>query len=627
MSNCSCCCHDCNEHNHEHDHNHSHGTASKKLTITLLISSAVLFILGASIPFPDIVKYILFGASVLLAAYDILLDGFLNIFKLKLEEETLLLIAVVAAFILGDTLDCAILAILFKVGRMIEEYAITKSKKSTDRLSEIRPEYANKLNSDGTTTEVKACEIEIGDKFILRAGDRIPLDCKVLEGRSSVDTSTVTGESIPLWAEPDTELLSGSVNLDGVLTCIATQSYQNSAATKIVEMVFNSTANKTETEKFITRFSRYYTPIVIIIAVLLSVIPPLLGIYDFQTWISRALIFLIASCPCAIVISVPLSFFSTIGALSKNGVLTKGTSYIEAMAKIQNVAFDKTGTLTSGNLKIADMEIIGDYEKEYILKLAASLERFSSHPTAKAIVDAYGSDDFFTATDVKEISGLGITGIADSKKLACGNKKITSEKAFIPDADIYLFYDNKIIATFYLQEDIPKQNLKLAKRLKNIGINKVVMLTGAGKEAADKVADECNIREYYHSLLPENKVEKVAELQQQGSCLFVGDGINDAPVLATADVGVSMGLGSEIANSSSDVILSLNRLSDIVNAIKISRRGMATVRFNIIFALIIKFAVLVLGALGLSQMWMAVFADIGVTIITVLNSIRLLNYK
>lgn len=628
-------CQHCSSDNHSHSHSHSGENAANesRAEILLLAISAAVFA-AALFPFPEPVKIVLFAACALLAAYDIFIDGLKSIFKLRLEENALLLIAVCAAFALGEYFEASVVALLFKAGELLEDYAVSKSRRDTDKLSQIRPDYANLIDPvDEKVVRIKAQQVSPGDKILIRPGDSVPLDCKVLSGCSAIDTSAITGENIPVSVSRDDELLSGSVNIDGALTCEVTKSFENSAASRIVDMVFESSENKGRAEKFITRFSKIYTPAVVAAAAVIALIPPLFGIGGFKAWVMRALIFLVASCPCALIISVPLSFFSTVGALSKSGILVKGSSHIETLSKLSAVAFDKTGTLTTGALKLDKITLCGDLTEAEAIRLAASAEQFSSHPAALAILKRCPEKDLIKPESISETAGIGVRAKIDGRNIACGGQNMLGEYKYngdktLPPADIYLFADGAPQALFTQREAIPEHNLDFVKKLKKTGVKSAVMLTGAGEASAAAAAKACGIENYRFSLLPEDKVNEIKKLKaSSGVCAFVGDGINDAPCLAEADVGISMGLGTEIANASSDVILASDRLSDVVTAICISKRGMRIMKSNVIFALAVKAAVLTLGAFGLAQMWMAVFADIGVTLITVLNSMRIMASK
>lgn len=619
------------EHNQNHSHEHNHDNSTNKFSIALLIISIFLFG-GALLVSNEFVKVIFFASSALFAGYDLFLDGFKMLFKLNFEENVLLLIAVVASFILGEYPEACIVTILFKIGGILERGAIAKSKKSMEKLTQIRPDIATIMSEDNQLVAVEASSVNVGDTIYIRAGDRVPLDCEIVEGGSSVDASALTGESVPISVEIGDSLLSGSVNLSGLLKCKVTKSFENSAASQIIELVYQSSQKKGKAENFITRLAKVYTPIVMALALMLAVIPPMLGIGSFHDFIMRSLIFLVAACPCALVISIPLTFYSSIGAVSKHGVLVKGSMYIEKLSKVSVVALDKTGTLTSGKLSVDKITPLQGFPKQKLASYFSSLESYSTHPIAKAIVFSIENSEKVDFTEVSEIAGLGVIAKLSGQKILCGSKRLLEKNGVsiseLPNANVYLAIDAVVVGTVTMKEEIPNSSISLAKELSEIGINRLVMLTGDSSKSAGVVANKCGITEFYSELLPKDKVERVEKLKAEGNnVLFVGDGINDAPVLTTADLGVSMGLGSEIANASSDIVLSSNSLKSLPVAITLAKRSMRVVYFNIAFALSIKILVLILGSFGLASMWLAVFADIGVTMLTVLNSIRILGFS
>lgn len=614
---------DSDHHNHD---GHSHTTTSKKDVILLCIAT-LLFAIALLIPSGGIALAV-FIASALFAGTALFIDGIKKLIRFKFDENVLLLIAVLASFILGEYPEACLVTILLKLGGFIESIAISRSQKNMEALTKIRPDTATVMDQDGNFVQIDARKIAINDTFYLRAGDRVAVDCVVADGHSTVDKSALTGEAIPESVTVGDTLLSSSINLDGVLKCTATNTFENSTATQIIELVYASSKLKGKTESFITRVAAVYTPIVVVLAVLIAVIPPLLGLGTYHDFIMRALIFLVASCPCALVISIPLTFFSGIGAVSKQGVLVKGSMFIEKLAKITAVAFDKTGTLTSGKLEV-DKVVILDGDKNELLSILHGAEKTSTHPIAAAIVAYCNNIPPSPLSNISEQAGLGLTATFNGDQILCGGKNMLLKSAIdatnFPDASVYLCVNSRLVAYVTIKEEISKPSLTIVSNLSDVGVNRVVMLTGDSGANAAKVAAQCGITEVYSSLLPVDKVAKVELIKQSGqTVLFVGDGINDAPVLTVADLGASMGFGSEIANISSDIILSSNSTSSVPKAIKTAKRTMAVVYVNIIFALSIKAIVLILGALGLATMWFAVFADIGVTILTVLNSIRLL---
>lgn len=668
-------------HKHEHEHNHSHSHDSCDSVgacgcndgcggdnghshdkpfggreIIVWSSSVFLFLVALFIPNSstafNILKTTFFALSVLIAGYDLFLAGAKELLGLKLRENSLLLIAVVASFALGEIPEACVVTILFKLGGFLESYAVSRSKKSMEALTKIRPDLATIKNEKEELVQIDAAMVNVGDTIYLRAGDKAALDCEIIDGSSSIDSSALTGEAIPISVSRGDIVLSGSINLSGLLTARATKSFENSTASQIIEMVYASSQKKGKAENLISRFAKVYTPIVLVLAVLIAVVPPLFSLGSFADFIMRALIFLVASCPCSLVISIPLSFFSSIGAASRIGVLVKGSMYMERLAKVDAVCLDKTGTVTNGKLLLDSViSLSGDHSQKDILAIAASLEDGSNHPIAKSITQAAREKDNsfkpLPFTELCETAGLGITARLNSKTYLCGGINMlkdiydkaslpsgintldgTKDKEIIPLANVYICEDNTVIGAITLKEEISPDSLKLIDELKKENITRVVMLTGDNKKSAQAVAQKCGITEFYSALLPAGKVEKLKDIKADSKhVLFVGDGINDAPVLAEADVSMSMGLGSEIANASSDIVLASNRLSTLPRAIKLSRHCMGIVYFNLFFAFAVKIVVLILGASGLGTMWLAVFADIGVTILSVINSVRILKFK
>lgn len=627
------CCSDCCISNTEScDCGHSHEKDFSKTEIVLWIFSIISFIL-ALMPFFEPIKVGFFILSAVLAGYELFFNGIKEIFKFKLQENSLLLIAVVASFVLGEYPEACIVTILFKLGEFLESYAISRSKKNMEELTKIRPDLAVVKNEHGEYVTIDAKEVRIGDTVYLRAGDKVALDCEVLSGSSDIDSSALTGESIPQYVTAGDTLLSGSINLSGLLCCKVTKDFSNSTASQILEMVYSSAAKKGQTEKFITKFAKYYTPIIVVLAIILAIVPPLLGLGTFDDFIMRSLIFLVASCPCALVISIPLSFFSAIGATSKRGILVKGSMYIETLSKATAVCFDKTGTVTSGKMQVDKIETFDIDEKES-LSLLWGLEDLSTHPIAAGIIEYAKTSNVEKQTfdSITEMAGLGVEAVKDGIRYLCGSSRLLEKHKIdfskLPAANVYLCKNGKVICCVLMKEDIQKDSFTLAEQLKDCGINTTVLLTGDNEANAKKTAGICNFSEYHAGMLPIDKVNAVKEVKERGeTVIFVGDGINDAPVIVEADLGISMGLGSQIANVSSDVILASNRLSSLPKAIKLAKRSMGVIRFNIAFALIIKLAVLILGASSYGNMWLAVFADIGVTIIAVINSARILKFK
>ena len=579
--------------------------------------------------FTNIIVLMLSATATLAAGWRVFVKGITNLLKLRIDETVLMMVAVIAAFVLGDYVEGAMVTLLFTIGELIEDYAVDKSRKSIEKLSKIRPDTAT-LYADGVETEVPAEEVKTGSIIRVRPYERIPLDGIIIDGSSTIDTSALTGESVPQSVAEFSEVLSGSINGDGLLTIETTKEASESTATRILKLVEDSAANKGSQEKFISRFAAVYTPVVIGIALLIAILPPLFGLGSFSDWVYNALVVLVASCPCAIVISVPLSYYSGIGAASKNGVLIKGGNYLEALAKADVFAFDKTGTLTKGDLSVSKIYTYGNYGEDEVLSLAAACEKYSVHPIAMAIKDATETPAK-GLSDYKEVAGRGTSAKYQNKTIACGNDRLLNGS--VPEElkerpAVYLVYDGELIGAIELSDTVREEAKSVISQLKKLGVHKTVMLTGDKKSAAHKIAKKIGIDRYYSELLPDQKPEKVAELKEEGHTVcFVGDGINDAPVLAASDCGAAMGLGSEAAIESSDMVLSSGNLKQLPAAVKIARATMRTIKGNIIFALAVKALVILLACFGLAAIWMSVVADTGVCVICVLISARLLKYK
>lgn len=577
----------------------------------------------------SLISAICYGVSILLAGYRVFLSGIKGALKGKVNENTLMTIAVVAAFCLGQYAEAAMVAILFNIGEILEDRAVDNSRKNIEHLAEIRPDTARKFEN-GEETVVAAEKIAVGDVIAVHPYERIPLDGTVLTGASALDSSALTGESLPVEAGAGSEVLSGMMNGQGLLTVQVTNDFSNSAASRIISMVESAAARKGKAEKLITRFAAVYTPVVIAMAVLLMAIPPLWGLGTFSTWLYRALIFLVASCPCALVISVPLGFYAGIGAESKAGVLIKGGKYLEALSKADAVVFDKTGTLTSGVLSVSKVTSLGDWNEQKMLQFAASAEQYSAHPAAKAVMNA-NTAELLPAAGVAETAGHGVSAVIDGRQILCGRKKLLEAHDIamenVPPASIYIAADGKLEGYIELADTVKADAAACVVALKKLEISRIVMLTGDNESAAAAAASQCGITEYHAGLLPEDKVSLMEKIRgESGKTVFVGDGINDAPVLAAADCGVAMGLGTDAAIEASDVVLTVDKPSKLADAIGLSRRAMRVIFANIVFALGVKAIVLVLAALGFAPMWLAVFADVGVSILAVMNATRILRF-
>ena len=581
---------------------------------------------------PVLLSYIgpaFYVLSAIVAGKNVFIQGVKQGVKLKLDENTLMSIAVVAALLMGEFFEGAMVALLFKIGEYLEELAVGKSRKQIEALAEIRPDHANILDEHGHITETDAQTVSLGQTIVIRPFERVPLDCTVLRGDSEVDSAAITGESVPRAVSPGSDLSSGFLNQGGLLEARVTNVYADSAASRIIEMVRSASAQKASAERTITKFARVYTPIVVLSALVLSLLPPLLGFGVFTDWLMRGLVFLVASCPCALVISVPLGFFSSIGGAGKKGILIKGGKYVEALAKTQAVAFDKTGTLTQGILKIDEVLPVGTMSKEEFLALAAAAEQHSVHPIAQAIVAAGKALPLPACRNYIERPGLGVVcETEDGRTLTVGRRKLLDTQQIdlsqCPEGEVYVALDGVPLGVIRVSDTVRSSSSNTVKWLKAHGVQRVVMLTGDSEPAARRVAAECGITEFYHSLFPQDKVEQMKRIREEaGGCVFVGDGINDAPVLAASSCGVAMGLGSQAAIEAADMVLTSGTPDRLTDAIALSRRAMRVIKLNITFALGCKFAVLALAAFGMAPMWLAVFADVGVTILCVLVSSRL----
>lgn len=579
-----------------------------------------------------IISYIIVGGDVVKRAVK-------NIFKGQVFDENFLMsIATIGAFFIGEYPEGVAVMLFYQVGELFQSYAVGKSRKSIASLMDIRPDYANVKKGD-ELVKVDPDEVQIGDIIVIKAGEKIPLDGKVIEGSSMIDTSALTGESVPREVEVGSDILSGCININGVITAEVTKEFGESTVSKILDLVENASSKKSNSEQFITKFARYYTPVVVIIAVFLAIIPPLvIDGATFSDWIYRALAFLVVSCPCALVISIPLSFFGGIGGASKKGVLVKGSNYLEALAETEIVVFDKTGTLTKGVFNVQEIHPEG-VSKEELLELTAHAESYSNHPISLSLKRAYSKEiDNGRISDVEEISGHGVIATVDGKKVMAGNIKLMKMmdipyfKGELIGTIVHVAVNNKYIGYIVIADEVKEDSAQAIKELKAANIKQTVMLTGDNKSIGSKVAKELGLDKVYAELLPADKVEKLEEIflqkSKKGKLAFVGDGINDAPVLARADIGIAMGgLGSDAAIEAADVVIMTDEPSKIATTMKISKKTLKIAHQNIVFAIGIKIIVLILSAFGITTMWTAIFADVGVTIIAVLNAFRALNVK
>ena len=611
----------------------------KKRAIKILIALIIYIVAIVGNFEKELIKDALFIISYLIVGLSILKKAVRNIFRGKVFDENFLMaVATLGAFGVGEFPEAVAVMLFYQIGELFQSYAVDKSRKSISSLMDIRPDYANVLR-DGKEEKVDPDEVKIGEIIVVKPGEKIPLDGTIIEGTTMLDTKALTGESVPVEAKENDEVLSGSINESGKILVKVSKEYGESTVSKILDLVENASSKKSKSENFITKFAKYYTPTVVIVAVILAIVPPFIfkGT-SFTEWIYRALSFLVVSCPCALVISIPLSFFGGIGGASKMGILIKGSNYLEALASTEIAVFDKTGTLTKGVFEVQKIET-NNISKDELLEIAAYAENYSNHPIAKSIKNAYEKEiDTNRIKNIKEISGHGISVTVDDKNVLIGNEKLMEENKiqYTKSEDIgtilYIAINNEYKGLIIISDEIKEDSKGLVKNLKNLGVKKTVMLTGDKKTVAEDVGEKLRLDEVYTELLPDGKVEKVEKLMQEktekGKLVFVGDGINDSPVLAMSDIGIAMGaLGSDAAIEAADVVIMTDEPSKIADAIGLSRKTMKIVKENIVFAIFVKVLVLILTAIGLSTMWEAVFADVGVSIIAIINALRMLKVK
>lgn len=615
----------------EHDHE------SEESTLPRLISSIILLVLGFLIPDVLWLKPVIFFVAYLIIGYEVLLKAFKNLLKKDVFDENFLMgLATLGALTVGEYPEAVMVMVLYQIGEMLEDMAVEKSKQSISSLMNLRPDYANvKLGDDLVKKSPE--DVKIGDIIVVKTGEKIPLDGEIIYGEASVDVSALTGESIPKSLKVGDTALSGGINTNGVLTIRVEKEFGDSTVSKILELVENAASKKPKTANFITKFARYYTPAVVVGALALTILPPLLvNDASFVVWFKRALTFLVISCPCALVISVPLSFFAGIGRASKSGILVKGACYIEALAKPFAVVFDKTGTLTKGTFSVTNVNVADGVEKQELLRLAAFAENYSNHPIAHALKAAYGKAiDPDRISNIVEIAGNGVKVTVDGAEILVGNNKlmekysVSYDKVLTNGSIVYVAKNGEFIGSIVISDEL-KPDSELAIQKLNNQVKETVMLTGDVKASAEFIAQKLGIRKFYSDLLPVQKVEKLEEIMayKNGSVIFTGDGINDAPVLTRADVGIAMGgLGSDAAIEAADVVIMDDNILKISEVIKIAKKTMFIVKENIIFAIGVKLLFLVLGGMGLITMWGAVFADVGVTLIAILNALRIFSVK
>ena len=611
----------------------------KKKKEVIIIISAILFAIALFVRMTQTLQLISMLAAYILLGKDTVLKAVKNVERGDFFDENFLMtVATLGAIMIGEYPEAVAVMLFYEVGELFQSYAINKSRKSIADMMDIKPEYANVIR-DNKSEKVEPDEVQIDEIIEIKPGERVPLDAIIIKGESTLDTSALTGESFPVEVREGATILSGCININALILAKVTKEYFDSTVNKVLDLVENAAAKKSTSERLITRFAKIYTPIVISLAVLLAILPPIIsGEYNFRLWIFRALSFLVVSCPCAFVISVPLSFFSGIGAASRAGVLIKGGNYLEALSKVDTVVFDKTGTLTKGVFNVQKVVVVDKNIKEdEFISLVAVAESGSNHPISKSIQKYYNKEiDKNSINSIKEISGKGIEAIVNNMKILVGNEKLVNVPNDLIIDDIgtilYVEIDNKFTGYTVISDEIKKDAEKAIEGLKDIGIKKSIMFTGDIEKVAKKVGENLGLDEIYSNLLPQDKVSKFEEIiknkNSKGNVVFVGDGINDAPVLARADVGIAMGaMGSDAAIEAADVVIMTDEPSKIVTAIKSSKKTMKIAMQNIVLAFGVKAIALILSALGIADMWMAVFADTGVTILAVLNSFRALKVE
>ena len=627
------------EHHHHCEHEEKHEHCCENSFRPVKIAAAIVVFAIAFVPvFPEWLRIVMFLAAYIIAGGDVLFTAIKNIFKGDFFDENFLMgVATLGAFGIKEYPEAVMVMILYQIGEYFQHRAVEKSRRSVTELMDIRPDYANVEEKSGLVKKSPE-EVKIGDVIVVAAGEKIPLDGVVIEGEASIDTSALTGESVPRKIAAGDEAVSGCINTNGLIKIQVTKEFGSSTVARILELVENAGSKKTKAENFITRFARYYTPAVVVAAVVLAFLPPLLTGGGFSIWIERALTFLVISCPCALVISVPLGFFAGIGGASRCGILVKGSCYLEALANPDTVVFDKTGTLTKGVFSVTSVNPVDGVTEDELLRYTAMSENYSSHPIAQSLKRAFGKGiNTESIRDVEELAGFGVRASVEGDEILAGNSKLMDkysvvfEKAEESGTVVYTAKNRKYLGYIVISDVIKEDSSAAIKALKKLSV-KTVMLTGDNPDTAEKTAEILGLDEYHAHLMPEDKVEKLEELiakkQQNRSVIFVGDGINDAPVLTRADVGIAMGgLGSDAAIEAADAVIMDDSPSKIALAVSAARKTMSIVKQNIVFALLIKALFLILGAVGLMSMWGAVFADVGVTLLAVINSLRALQIK
>ena len=594
--------------------------------IKLTIVSGILFAIGFFIKQPY-VRLSVFMMSYLIVGVPVIKLAFLNLKSGQIfDEHFLMMIATVGAFFVGEYPEGVAVMLFYQIGEIFQDKAVGKSRESIKELMDIAPNFAN-LKTENGYEKVDPYDVNVGDIIVIKPGEKVPVDCVVIEGTSMVDTKALTGESVPITVAKDEDLMSGYIVVDKVITARVTKDFENSAVTKILDLVENASSQKSKHERFITKFARFYTPVVVVVAFAMATVVPFVLKQGFQVWIYRSLTFLVISCPCALVISIPLSFFSGIGASSRAGILVKGSNYIEKLAETDTVVMDKTGTLTKGVFNVVDVKAI-DISEEELMKYVASAEKSSNHPIAQSIIEYYGQKDILQLQEAQNIAGQGIKAVINGKEVLAGNKKLLKDVEFEPietaDTVVYVAIDGKFKGYIKIADEIKQEAKNAIRDMKKVGVKQTYMLTGDGESVAKSVAEKLQLDEYKAKLLPQDKVEIVKKLIDDGKKVaFVGDGINDAPVLALSDVGISMGqIGSDAAIEASDVVIMTDEITKIAQAIKISKKTIRIAMQNAVFAIGVKIVVLVLSAIGFTNMWAAIFADVGVTVLAIINSFR-----
>ncbi len=635
--NHECNCSGCSTHEHHEietcgcSHSHDNEKESKLKPIAVTVIGAVMIALSFMPFITEQISVFMLIAAMIICGIPVFKSAVKSIIKFKVNESVLLVIAVVAASILGEYFEAAIVTVLFRVGELMEDYASDKSRKSIEAIFSIVSDSANLVLPDGTVKKIDADDVEIGDVLAVMPHETVPVDGVVTSGTGSMDASALTGESLPVAVEEGSAVSSGMINGDSTVYIRAEKVKNLSYAARIVEMVEDAAQKKGEAQRAITTFAQYYTPFIIVAAVITAVIPSLIT-GDWHVWINRSLILLVAACPCAVVLSVPLAFFSSMGAAAKNGMIIKGSCYIEALSKADTVVFDKTGTLTTGELKVGRVYAADGFSEKDIVSYAAICEYYSTHPIAKAIVAKNGETDVSAASDFTETAGGGTSVVIPEGSLLCGGKRLMENNSVdiseFPNAPVYISLNSKVIGAIEIESEIRIDAAETVKMLRSYGVEKSFILTGDNDEQARKVCSACDIDGFKSNLLPEDKLSALEEIKEgSDGVIYIGDGINDAPVLAAADIGIAMGLGTQAACESADIILTNSELSRVADTVNHSQRTMSVLKANIAFSVAVKLIVIILGILGIAPIWSAIVADVGTMIVCVANSSRLLKIK